>query len=68
MPDLNVPEVVIAPREKGGWLAVSSPGQHLRLAVVGDDEQSAKDAFRAAAVRWLELCELAADRRRKQVA
>jgi hypothetical protein len=59
MQSQTTPQVVLLPRDRGGWLAVSAPDERLRLAVLGDSEDGARDAFESSASRWLELCEAA---------
>ncbi len=53
------PQAVLLPRERGGWLAISAPDEQVRLAVQGDTEDDARDAFGRSAGRWMELCEAA---------
>lgn len=55
----TLPKSILTPRDHGGWLAVSAPGEILRLAVVGEDEATARQDFARSAERWLELCEAA---------
>jgi hypothetical protein len=59
MTPLTTPHAIVVPRPHGGYLAVSAPGEAIRLGVVGDDEAAARSAFDIAANRWLELCEAA---------
>jgi len=59
MTSLATPQAVVVPRQRGDYLAVSAPGEAIRLAVVGIDESAARKAFAVAAKRWLELCEAA---------
>lgn len=56
MKTIAAPHAVVVPRPRGGYLAVSAPGETIRLAVIGADEPTAREAFDTAADRWLELC------------
>lgn len=51
---------VVTPRDVGGYLAVSAPGENLRIGVLGETETEAMTAFDIAAQRWVELLEIAA--------
>jgi len=53
---LSTPHAIVVPRRHGGYLAVSAPGEAVRLGVVADDEPAALKAFADSAARWLELC------------
>lgn len=46
---------MVVPCERGGYLAVSAPGEPIRLGVMAPDEESARTAFASSARRWLEL-------------
>lgn len=59
MKSLATPTPIVVLRQRGDYLAVSAPGDAIRLGVVGVDEPAAREAFAASATRWLELCEAA---------
>jgi hypothetical protein len=56
MESIEAPHAVVVPRQTGDYMAVSAPGEAIRLAVIGVDEPTAREAFATAAGRWLELC------------
>ena len=47
-------------RQCGGWLALSPPDAILRIGVVGDTEQEAREKFIAALMSWEEILETTA--------
>lgn len=51
----TIPQPVVTARARGGWLAVSDESQPIRIGVVGDDEQSTRQAFERSIKRWMEL-------------
>lgn len=46
-------------REGGGWLAVSEPGDGLRIGVTADTEPEARERFNASMQAWLRLLDAA---------
>jgi hypothetical protein len=49
----------VTARECGGWLAVSTPEDDLRIGVTADTESEARERFDAAVEAWLRLLEQA---------
>lgn len=47
-------EPVVRERKSGGWVALSHADDPLRIAVVGESEQEARDAFADSARWWSE--------------
>jgi hypothetical protein len=55
MPTSDIPTPELFQQESGGWIAVTGPGQAVRLAVAAPDRQTAQSTFDVSARRWLEL-------------
>jgi hypothetical protein len=46
---------MMLPRSRGGWLAISQPGDSLQIGAVGASEKEAKEAFATACEEWAQL-------------
>jgi hypothetical protein len=62
-----IPTPDLFQQESGGWLAVSRPGETVRLAVAAPGREAAERAFASSAQRWAELISIAERKRKRSV-
>jgi hypothetical protein len=57
----------VVERERGGWLAIGEAVPAITIAVEGEDEPGAREAFAAASSHWRELDDAAKLREQAEV-